>query len=325
MAESPRPRWIAVTVKLTLSLAMVAVVLGLADLSEVVERIAAVDLFMLILAVGLCFGQILISSIRWHIIGSGTGDFISMWTAMRAMFAAMFCNQLLPTSIGGDLVRIGLLTRQGLTVGRAARTVVLDRTAGLVSLLTLMAVTGIVMSNQLPEHWPVTIIRLVPAAAITLLLGGMFFGERLAEALEARGLAAWIAQLLRDSSVLLRRGPRTALILLLSYAIHGASAAAIWVLASASGVEIDYLQILGFLPIVVLVQLLPISIAGWGVREGTLVTLFALIGIGAASSAAVSILWGAAIATAALLAGLIWALIRASGERLPDRDTSQTP
>ena len=306
-------------------MAMIALIVGLADVEAVWARLGGIEVSVLFLAAGLCFAQILLAGLRWIIIGAGTGDFVSAWTAMRATFAAMFCNQLLPTSIGGDVVRVGLLTNQGLAMGRAARTVVLDRTAGLLSLLTLMGVTGFVLSGQLPENWPVDLIRFLPVGAIGLVLLALFVGDRIAAVLEARGLLPWFAQLFRDSASLLRHGSRTLIILALSYAIHAASAASIWVLAQGSGVEIAYAQVLGFLPIVILVLMLPISIAGWGVREGTVVALFALLGIGSASSVAVSILWGGCIAVAALVAGVIWAVSRPKGERLPSDEPPQAP
>lgn len=321
MASARGSRWAVALLKLGISLALVATVINFADISEVGARLAAMDAGPIALAVGLCFSQTLLAGSRWHVLGRGTGSFVGRWQAMRVTFAAMFCNQLLPTSIGGDLVRIGLLARLGVPTGRAARTVVLDRTAGLLSLLTLMAVTGIVLGEQLPEGWPVGVIRSLPVAAIALVLGGMFVGDRIANAIEPRPLFGWIAQLLRDSSRLLRRGPSTAVILVMSYGIHGASAASVWILARGSGVEIEFLQVLGFLPIVILAQLVPVSVAGWGVREGTVVALFALLGIDSAAAAAVSILWGGAIAAGAILAGVIWALTRPTGERLPDRET----
>lgn len=325
MTEPRRPGWIGVIVKAGLSAAMIVLLVSLADIGAVWIRLSAVDPASLVIAAGLCFAQILLAGSRWFIIGRGTGDFVDRRKAMRATFAAMFCNQLLPTSIGGDVVRVGLLTSHGLNIGRATRTVILDRTAGLLSLLTLMGVTGLVLSDQLPETWPVTLIRLLPVVAISMVLAGLFVGDRIADALERRGMLPWIARLLRDSSVLLRQGARTMVILALSYAIHGASAASIWVLASGSGVEITYAQVLGFLPIVILVLLLPISIAGWGVREGVVVTLFALLGIPAATAVAVSVLWGACIASAALLAGVTWALTRPAGERLPRAAPPQAP
>jgi len=325
MTERRRPPWIAVAVKAGLSVAMVALVLGVADVEAVWTRLLRIEFSVLCVAAALCFAQILLAGLRWTIIGAGTGGFVSPWAAMRTTFAAMFCNQLLPTSIGGDVIRIGLLTSQGLAIGRAARTVVLDRTAGLLSLLTLMAVTGFVLSDQLPESWPVDLIRLLPVVAIGLVLVALFMGDRIAGVLEAWDLLPWVAQFFRDSASLLRQGARTAIILVLSYAIHAASAASIWALARGSGVEIGYAQVVGFLPIVILVLMLPISIAGWGVREGMVVTLFALLGIGSAPAAAVSILWGACIAVAALVAGVLWVVSRPKGERLPSGQPTQAP
>jgi glycosyltransferase 2 family protein len=321
MANPTRRRWALIVIKLAISLALVGIVLGFADISQVGASIASVDTGSLIVAVGLCFGQTLLAGFRWHFLGRRSGEFIPRWQAMRVTFAAMFCNQLLPTSIGGDLVRIGLLARQGVPTGRAARTVVMDRTAGLLSLLTLMAVTAIVLGEQFPSTWPVDVIRIMPVVAIALVLGGLLIGDRIADTLEARLRLTWLAQLLRDSSRLLRSGISTFVILLMSFGIHAASAACIWTLARATGVGIDFIQVLGFLPIVILVMLVPVSIAGWGVREGTIVTLFALLGIEAAPAAAVSILWGGAIAAAAILSGVIWFLTRSSGERLPDNET----
>ena len=63
---------------------------------------------------------------------------------------------------------------------------------------------------------------------------------------------------------------------------------------------------LGILPIISLVQLVPVSIAGWGVREGTVVTLFTILGIEPSLGLLVSLIWGGAIAISALLSGAIW-------------------
>jgi len=318
MTGGSKHRWRSALLKFALSLGLVAIFLSIVDTSTVLASLVAVDPATMAAAVGLCFSQTLFVGFRWHALGHRTGAFVGRWQAMRITFAAMFANQLMPTSIGGDLVRIGLLGRHGVPVGRGARTVVLDRTAGLLSLLTLMLVTGIVLGEQLPADWPVDFIKVLPVLAIVFIWAALFAGDRFADAVEARLKSAWLAQLLRDSSRLLRSGVTTVVILLLSYAVHSASATCIWILAQGSGVEIGFMQVLGFLPIVILVQLAPVSIAGWGVREGTVITLFALLGIDSAPALATSILWGAAIAGGAVLAGAIWFLTRSAGERLPE-------
>jgi uncharacterized membrane protein YbhN (UPF0104 family) len=192
----------------------------------------------------------------------------------------------------------------------------------LLSLLTLMSVTGIVLGEQLSTDWRVDFIRALPVLAIALIFAALFAGDRFADMVEKRLKFSWFSQLLRDSSQLMRSGVTTGAILSLSYAVHLASATCIWILARGSGVEIGFVQVLGFLPIVILVQLVPVLIAGWGVREGTVITLFALLGIGSAAALAISILWGVAIAAGALLAGATWVLTRSAGERLLEQSKS---
>ena len=316
MTKARPSTWSLTLLKLVSSLALIGMILALTDISEVAARFASIEAGPVAIAIALCFSQILLAGIRWHIIGLCTGRFIGRWQTVRAIFAAMFCNQLLPTSIGGDIVRVGLLVRLGVPIGRAARTVVLDRTAGLLSLLTLMMVTSIVLGEHLPPAWPVNIIQSLPVAVIALVLGLLFIGDRVAGIVERWLRLIWVAGVLRDSNRVLRGGLSTLVILFLSYGIHCASAASIWVLARGLGVEIDFIQVLGFLPIVILMVLLPLSIAGWGVREGTILALFALLGIESTSAFAVSLLWGVTIAVSAIAAGAIWGLTRSRGERL---------
>jgi uncharacterized membrane protein YbhN (UPF0104 family) len=313
-----RMRWIF-ALKLLISVTLVGAILIVVDLAAVLAVLSRVDPWVFVAAVGLAFCQILLAGVRWHALGRRTGVFVGPWSAMRIMFAAMFANQFLPTSIGGDFVRIGLLARHGVLPGRAARTVVLDRLTGLISLMTLMMVTGFVLGAHLPTSWPVGLIRALPVAAIIVALLGLLAGDRLASVVDRWPRLDWVARLFRESSLLLRGGGTAVTVLVLSYGIHATSAACVWVLAQGTGVMIDYLSVLGFLPIVILVQLIPISIAGWGVREGTIVTLFALLGIASAPALVVSILWGAATAVSAMGAGLIWLISRPLGETLPDQ------
>ena len=96
-----------------------------------------------------------------------------------------------------------------------------------------------------------------------------------------------------------------------------------WVLALELGLNINYIIVLAFLPIISVAQLIPISIAGWGVREGTVVSLFTLMGLDPSISLVVSLLWGSSIVLAAVLSGLVWILMRSGNENLRDIRTSE--
>ncbi|MCK5167303.1 MAG: flippase-like domain-containing protein, partial [Rhodospirillaceae bacterium] len=80
----------------------------------------------------------------------------------------------------------------------------------------------------------------------------------------------------------------------------------VWVLSIGIGVEITLVDCLALFPLILLIQTLPISIAGWGVREGAMVKVFAMVGVPAGGALAISLLFGVAVAIMSLPGGWLW-------------------
>ena len=76
------------------------------DLAAVRGALAAVTPFSVIACIGLLFAQMFLLTLRWTIPMRAAGADIGYWAALRILFAAMFFTQALPSSIGGDAVRI---------------------------------------------------------------------------------------------------------------------------------------------------------------------------------------------------------------------------
>ena len=70
--------------------------------------------------------------------------------------------------------------------------------------------------------------------------------------------------------------------------------------------DVRLLDCILLVPPVILVTVVPISIAGWGVREGAMVVAFGFIGVPASAAFAVSVLFGLTLAAASLPGSLIW-------------------
>ena len=79
-------------------------------------------------------------------------------------------------------------------------------------------------------------------------------------------------------------------------------------LARALGVAVDFLDCLVLVPPVILVSTLPISLAGWGVREGAMVAAFGLIGIAAYQALGVSVAFGLVAIVVGVPGGVVWLL-----------------
>ena len=185
--------------KLAISIAIIAAILFTIDSSKMARGFVSITPWVLVLAVVLCFLQMILAGCRWFLIGKMTGSFVGLRVAFRINFAAMFSNQLLPTSIGGDIVRIGLSRHNGLSIGRAIRTVVLDRTTGLVSLMMLLLVTSLVIEDFLPPDWPNWIIKLGSILFIFLVAATIFLGAKLAARLPELIYFVWIKKFLREA------------------------------------------------------------------------------------------------------------------------------
>ena len=91
--------------------------------------------------------------------------------------------------------------------------------------------------------------------------------------------------------------------------------------------EVTFLDCLVLVPPVLLIMTIPISIGGWGVREGAMVALFGLIGVPGHGALALSVMFGLVGIAVAVPGGIVWLISRDSGETLdhktPDLAMSQ--
>ena len=306
MERSKNSSWKLVGVRLSISLALIAFLIFIVDISSMKQALLSINMSSVFFIVLVCFIQMILAGLRWFLIGRMTGPFLSAAHIFQINFGAMFSNQILPTSIGGDLIRIELSRQRGLSVGRATRTVILDRTTGLASLMLLLLSTGFIMRELLPPTWPVATFQLLAAVFVAGSLIIIYYGADIEKRFSRFIRYNWLRQLFVEANLLGREGFITAYAILISLIIHGLGALCLWYLTLAIGVQADYFTMLGILPIISLVQLVPVSIAGWGVREGAVVTLFTILGIEPSLGLLVSLIWGGAIAISALLSGAIW-------------------
>jgi len=223
-------------------------------------------------------------------------------------------GQALPNPIG-DAVRVSISVRRGLSLGVALRSAVFERIFMVLALLVLIVITSPLLHARVAAApiWAAWGLLVIGCAVLVLFL----VMDRMAMSLQRIRLLGGLARLSSEFRRLVASGwvigvVATALLgnlnLVLCAAIIGAS---ISLPLTAS----DYLAVM---PLATLAMVLPISIGGWGVREGVLVALLGAIGIPAASALAVSLMFGSAALIASLPAIAIWGLGR-SRARDPQR------
>lgn len=276
-----------------------------ARLSETDPRWFGLGLIIIVL-------QIVLLALRWRAIAHRCGSSLTAGHAIRFCMIGMFFNQTLPSSVGGDAIRIWLLGRQK-NWRTATYSVVLDRVVGVVALADLVLIC-------LP--WSLGIIT-DPYARAALLLAGLginvaalvFFGLALEP---LRVLDRWTVFRHLGSAAMIalttvRSLKAVATIFGLSFGIHLLSALVAWSIARSVGADIPLQMLLIVVPPALLATVIPVSIAGWGVRESAMVASFAYAGLSQNDGLVVSLLFGAQYLLIGLACGIIWIMPNAGG------------
>ena len=140
------------------------------------------------------------------------------------------------------------------------------------------------------------------------LLGlvALFVVDRLPQPLLRLRLIAPLAELSRGSRRLFTKPARCGVVLGLSALTIGLTILAFKLVADGIGSRLSFGSWLAIVPPVTLLQLLPISLAGWGVREVALVVMLASFGVPTEAALATSVLLGFCLIVIGLPGGLIW-------------------
>jgi uncharacterized membrane protein YbhN (UPF0104 family) len=204
-------------------------------------------------------------------------------------------------------MRIWLLGRSDRQWKRAAYSVVADRAAG-------VGFLAVVVAACLP--WSLALISAHEGRAAVMRIGlggvgGLVAGLALGFVKPGPRLVAWRATRLLFE---LAGAARTALldrtrgfgIAALSILIHILTVIAAWCLARSIALSPNTLNLLILVPPVILISMIPISIGGWGIREGAMVVAFGYAGIESSHALTVSVLLGATSLAIGIVGGIIW-------------------
>jgi uncharacterized membrane protein YbhN (UPF0104 family) len=229
---------------------------------------------------------------------------LTLSSAIRAYGIGAFANNLLPTGFGGDAVRAWLVARRGRPLVRSLTSVAVDRATALACLL-ILAWVGVAIS---PDSIPTGLTVLLGAATLIGSLGAI----AMIAALRRRGLGRFLPEPLRpwtrEVAETLRGYGRdrglTVRAAVLGLAFQASIITATWMLAKALGLRLDPPILAVVVPLVLIATLVPISIAGFGVREAAFVGLLGEVGTSSADAVVLSLMAVTSLAIASLPGGL---------------------
>jgi len=190
-------------------------------------------------------------------------------------------------------------------LGKAVTGVVLDRITGLIGLALLIAIGLPLLMQRTTENSAVLGFALVLAAFGAGLLA-VFGIARLSETGFGGAGRVFIIRLSRLLARLLRHPGEAMTIFPLAVATHILMVLIAYVSADALRLDFSFLDCLIVVPASILIATLPISLGGWGVREGAMAAGFGLIGADAGGAVALSIVMGLQLVLVGLAGGAVW-------------------
>lgn len=288
-----------VAVKIAISAGLLAVIVATERPSALWDRVDHANLVLVITAVALLLIQYPLAAIRWRLVLAALGYRARTTDLMRVVWTGQFISQVLPTFLAGDGVRVWCCRRQGMPLRTALSSILWDRALGFSGIALLSLIMAPRLVHVATGSTAATAVPLLSAIALVALAVALALGV-------AAGSISQRFPLVRRFDVLfdgwrVARQPRElAGIAFLATATNVIASVSAWLLARSIGVDLTLIDAVTLIPAALFASLLPISIAGWGVREITLSYLLGLAGIGSADAVTVSLLLGGALMLASL-------------------------
>ena len=274
---------IKLSIKTVVSIAFLAIVLKHIDLNQTWHQFSQMRPSFTVYALVFYTCLQWLSCIRWQIVLASSGYSLPSYKLMANYFGGMFLNNFLPGSVGGDVYRVYRIAKETQDSEIALVSVFLERFTGLAA-LSMMAIIGLLPAFELIGRWDIICLFFGCVLALvgsTLIIANTYLLEKIAPWLNKLGLNTIVRRMAKIQNLLHQFAHhRQALILstLLSLFLQFAIVYYHYLVAQQLGISISFLELLVFIPIIVVVTMLPISLGGIGIKEGLWVYLFTRVG-----------------------------------------------
>lgn len=290
--------------KTFLSVSILALILLQVDWAVAARVFQEADAATWGIVVFLLIAQTLVLGVRWYLIVNTSRARISFKEAVQVTLASLVANFIFLTSISGFAVRVFLTIRQGSSIIFALSASIVDRFMTLLALVIMAAILMPLASEHIAREFLIMTASLLATVIISaLLLGGLFKNQVKSFAKSNRRIAATFKYV---RTIFLE--PRIfGIILTTSLVAQLVYFFAVFTVAHAIGIELSFWALLSVLPLIAIIASLPVSIGGWGVREGAFVYGLGLLGVGLEQAFFISVQIGLSGILAAAIVGLpVW-------------------
>jgi uncharacterized protein (TIRG00374 family) len=314
--------------KILISIGLISWLLSRADLASIWNTIKGADVGLLAIGFTMFYIGYFITARRWQLLLRALGVQARVMTLLQSFTIAMFFNNFLPSTIGGDAYRIYDSYRMGAGKARAVAVIFIDRIIGLSALL-LLAFTASLFAGEVAAQIPLLRLFLVAAVAGIITLAWIVFGnggKTLLRLTAGNHPLLKIAHRIMDKlysgfhlfqgrADVMSKTIGLSLLLQINVVIHSL------IIATALHIEIPVIAMFIIIPLAYLIMTAPISINGIGLRESIFVFFFGLYGVPQEQALAFAFTAFGMILAQGVVGGIVFMLRRSQSTTKPSTTT----
>jgi len=325
VGQTPAPRrgsWLFL-VKAVVSLLLLTLLFWRIDRASFLQSLHTLSPVIFVGCASLYFLGYVLSSVRWRGLLLAEGVELSLTRLTLIYFQGGFFNLFLPTLIGGDIVRGVSMYR--LTGGHPASlaSILVDRLIGFAALIGIAVVAVVLAHAVIPD--PQVAGMVLGVAAAFVLLVAVLMNARLMGGvtglLQMAGLGRFEAKLEGLVDAVQRyRTHRQALVVAFAYSVFLQALIIVtyYLVGRGLGLSVPLRYFFVYVPLITVVAMLPVSVAGLGVREGSVVYFFGRLGVEPATALSMSLVWFALSVIVSGLGGFAFLVDTQATKRVGD-------
>ncbi len=278
-----------VVLRAAVSMGMLAGLAWWLDLGPFVSRLAQMRFGWVLLAVAISVVQVAVLAWRWRFTAGCLGVDLSYTAAWREYYLSIFLNQVMPGGVVGDVSRAWrqarVQTRQREPAGPAVRAVIFERLSAQ-AVMTAVALVSLLALPVIVNRGSRLVLFGAGAVAVVIVIAMVVWMRRQSSA------QSLVGQVLADLDAAHLSGPVFAAQLVSAAIVVGTYLATYLTAARAVGMDTPLPVLLPLVAPVLMSMLIPVTVAGWGLREGAAAVLWGAVGLTAADGVLVSVAYG---------------------------------
>ena len=292
-------------IRIAVSIGLIAFMLSRLDLDNMLRFLRRADVSLVLLTLVTVFVDRSFMVVRWMKLVEALDIHVPRLRVVKIFFLSTFFGSFLPSGVGGEAVRAVSFSRLTSRAVESVASVVMDRLLGLLSML-LMGLMSLTVFYRVYPHPALVGLVVVLAVGVVAALG-LGLSRTMHARVLALGKENWLSKATQAMGRYRDRLGTLGLVLVLSLGVQGLRILQAYFLSEAMDLKTPLVYFLCFIPPILVVTMLPISVGGWGTTNVAYVALFSQVGMDRDGAFVLSVLILALGVVGNLPGGLIYA------------------